>query len=143
MRYLVVRPFTSLRSFSHAATTWHSCRHAARWGPRSVALSSLSQSETASHEKAEQPLSSGLYLVGTPIGNLEDITFRALRVLKTVDKILCEDTRVTSKLLNYYGIRTPVESYHQHNERSKEAKVGGRPEPLGGLDCGGSLQAVE
>ncbi|GAB4820405.1 hypothetical protein N2152v2_007451 [Parachlorella kessleri] len=52
-----------------------------------------------------------------------DITLRALRVLRTADKILCEDTRVTSKLLNHYGIQTPLESYHQHNERSKEAKV--------------------
>ena len=57
-----------------------------------------------------------LYIVGTPIGNLEDITFRALRVLKLVDLIACEDTRRTQKLLNYYGIRTATTSYHEHNE---------------------------
>ena len=62
---------------------------------------------------------SKLYIVATPIGNLEDISFRALRILKEVDLILCEDTRVTKKLLNYYNINTPVESYHQHSNIKK------------------------
>lgn len=57
-----------------------------------------------------------LYLVPSPIGNLSDFTFRAVDVLKTVDVILCEDTRTTSVLLNHYGIQKPLSPYHQHNE---------------------------
>ncbi len=57
-----------------------------------------------------------LYLVGTPIGNLEDITFRAVRMLKEADIILCEDTRVTKKLVMHYEIDTPLKSYHEHNK---------------------------
>jgi 16S rRNA (cytidine1402-2'-O)-methyltransferase len=57
-----------------------------------------------------------LYLVPTPIGNLNDITLRALEVLKEVDVILAEDTRTTSKLLNHYKIQKPLSPYHQHNE---------------------------
>jgi len=60
-----------------------------------------------------------LYIVATPIGNLEDITLRALRVLKEVDLIAAEDTRHTQKLLSHYDIRTPLTSYHEHNERTK------------------------
>ena len=57
-----------------------------------------------------------LYIVPTPIGNLQDITIRALEVLKTVDLILAEDTRTSSKLLNHYNISKPISPYHQHNE---------------------------
>lgn len=60
-----------------------------------------------------------LYLVGTPIGNLEDISFRALRVLKEADLIAAEDTRHTRKLLSYYDIHTPLTSYFEHNKKTK------------------------
>lgn len=57
-----------------------------------------------------------LYLVPTPLGNLKDITFRAIEVLQSVDVILCEDTRTSSRLLNHYNIKKPLSPYHQHNE---------------------------
>jgi 16S rRNA (cytidine1402-2'-O)-methyltransferase len=68
-------------------------------------------------------MSGALYIVPTPIGNLEDITFRAVRVLKEVDLIAAEDTRHSQVLLNHYGIRTPVTSYHEHNERGKAREL--------------------
>jgi 16S rRNA (cytidine1402-2'-O)-methyltransferase len=68
-------------------------------------------------------LAPGLYLVATPIGNLGDITFRAIDVLKQANRIACEDTRQTQKLLNHYGITTPTVSYHAHNERERAAEL--------------------
>ncbi len=64
-----------------------------------------------------------LYIVATPIGNLEDITLRALRILGEVDLVLCEDTRVTKKLLDKYEIKTPTMSYHCHSKLSKVEKI--------------------
>ncbi len=64
-----------------------------------------------------------LYLVGTPIGNLEDITLRALRVLKEADQIACEDTRHTQKLLTHYDIHRPLVSYHEHNELTRAPEL--------------------
>ena len=77
-----------------------------------------------------------LYLVGTPIGNLEDITLRALRILKEVDQIACEDTRHTQKLLNHYEIRKPLVSYHEHNEMTRA------PELLIALEQGARIALV-
>ena len=74
-------------------------------------------------QSIEPELAPGLYLVGTPIGNLEDITLRALRVLRTADRIACEDTRQTQKLLNHFEIKTPTTSVHQHNERERAAQL--------------------
>ena len=64
-----------------------------------------------------------LYVVATPIGNLEDITYRAVRVLKEVDLIACEDTRQTRKLLDHYGIDRPMVSYHEHNENERAQEL--------------------
>jgi len=86
-----------------------------------------------SHEKLLAP---GLYLVATPIGNLEDITLRALRVLRSVDRIACEDTRQTAKLLNHFGISTPTVSYHAHNEASRASEL------IEALKAGGRVAVV-
>lgn len=77
-----------------------------------------------------------LYVVGTPIGNLEDMTFRAVRILKTVDIIAAEDTRHTGKLLHHFQINTPQISYHEHNQQQRI------PEILNELDKGKAIALV-
>lgn len=81
-------------------------------------------------------LPSGLYLVATPIGNLGDVTIRALQTLSACDVIYCEDTRVTGKLLERYGIRTVMRNYHEHNAARA------RPEILEGLEAGKAIVLV-
>jgi len=71
----------------------------------------------------QQTFSSGLYLVSTPIGNMEDITFRALNVLKNSDIVLCEDTRRSGKLLSHFQIKSKLLSYHKFNERKVSYKI--------------------
>lgn len=68
-------------------------------------------------------MSGTLYVIGTPIGNLEDITYRAVRVLRETDVIACEDTRQTQKLLDHYAIRRPLISYHEHNEQARAGEL--------------------
>ncbi len=75
------------------------------------------------HSTVAPPLPAGLYLVATPIGNLRDITVRALEVLAAADLIACEDTRVTRKLLDRYGIATPLTPYHEHNAAEARPKL--------------------
>lgn len=74
-------------------------------------------------EKSSERRVGTLYMVGTPIGNLQDITLRALSTLKTVDLIACEDTRRTERLLQHYQVSTPTTSYHEHNELTKAAEL--------------------
>lgn len=87
-------------------------------------------------EDSSNSIAGKLYLVGTPIGNLEDITLRALRTLKSVDLIACEDTRRTQKLLNHYNIQTPTISYHLHNEITRA------PELILEMEEGGTVALV-
>ena len=85
---------------------------------------------------AAPPLPAGLYLVATPIGNLRDVTVRALEVLAAADLVACEDTRVTRKLLDRYGIATPLSSYHEHNAAQA------RPRLLARLGEGAAIALV-
>jgi 16S rRNA (cytidine1402-2'-O)-methyltransferase len=91
---------------------------------------------TTNISKDETLAGPALYVVATPIGNLEDITLRALRVLKSVDLIACEDTRQTQKLLNHYEIKTKTTSYHDHNEMTRA------PELIVDLEQGATIALV-
>ena len=81
------------------------------------------------------PLAPGLYVVATPIGNLRDITIRALETLAAASVVLCEDTRTSAKLLDHYGIRTHRQALHEHNERE-------RIEPILAQIAGGAAIAL-
>src|SRR3712207_6900892 len=70
-----------------------------------------------------KPLSPGLYVVATPIGNLQDVSFRALNVLAAADAVLAEDTRVTKTLLAHYGITTPLIAYHEHSNAAVRERM--------------------
>jgi 16S rRNA (cytidine1402-2'-O)-methyltransferase len=83
-----------------------------------------------------EPLAPGLHIVSTPIGNLRDISFRALATLAGADAILAEDTRVTKTLLAHYGITTPLMAYHEHNAELM------RPRVMARLEAGGRLAIV-
>ena len=86
--------------------------------------------------ESNDPIAPGLYLVATPIGNLGDITLRALETLRAVDRIAFEDTRQTQKLLNHFQIATPTVSLHQHNEHQRAAEL------IGALKAGGRIAVV-
>jgi 16S rRNA (cytidine1402-2'-O)-methyltransferase len=86
--------------------------------PRSVGKGS-GKAGTAQEDRGVSPLPGRLFVVATPLGHLEDLTLRALRVLGEVSLIACEDTRRTGRLLKAYGVTTPMSSYFEHNERSK------------------------
>jgi 16S rRNA (cytidine1402-2'-O)-methyltransferase len=103
---------------------------------RPAGSSATEVSSDTHNPHTDKPLAPGLYLVATPIGNLEDITLRALRVLRTVDRIACEDTRQTSKLLGHFGIRTPTVSYHTHNENARASEL------IEALKAGGRIAVV-
>lgn len=75
------------------------------------------------HKMEEYEMAGTLYLCATPIGNLEDVTFRAVRILKEVDLIAAEDTRNSIKLLNHFEIKTPMTSYHEYNKIEKGHKL--------------------
>jgi 16S rRNA (cytidine1402-2'-O)-methyltransferase len=97
---------------------------------------SISANPETTPSISENSLAPGLYLVATPIGNLGDITLRALDVLKRADRIACEDTRQTQKLLNHFQITTPTVSCHQHNEHQRAAEL------IEALKAGGRIAVV-
>lgn len=85
--------------------------------------SKLPKSDASWAGMSSAPIAPALYLVATPIGNLEDITLRALRILRHADVIACEDTRTSRVLLAHYGIKTPCISYHEHNAQTMRPKI--------------------
>ncbi|MDE2227671.1 MAG: 16S rRNA (cytidine(1402)-2'-O)-methyltransferase [Alphaproteobacteria bacterium] len=116
-------------------------RRGAERGTKSGTASAFSLGNAArgaegNGEAEPSKLAPGLYLVATPIGNLADVTLRALRVLRSADAVLCEDTRVTAKLLARYGIAAATQPYHDHNAERV------RPGILARLKAGAALALV-
>lgn len=83
----------------------------------------VTKEENISQKRSVPAVKAGLYIVATPIGNLKDITARALETLRAVDVIACEDTRITAKLLNAYMIKKPMMAYHEHNGEQQRPKI--------------------
>ena len=99
-----------------------------------ITMANMRNNRAKTYVLAGQPVepprvSAGLYLVATPIGNLRDITIRALEILAATDAIACEDTRVARRLLDHYGITTPLTPYHEHNAAATRPKLLARPSP--------------
>lgn len=105
-------------------------------GPRARLIRMSAKNASANPATSVSSAGGCLYLVGTPIGNLEDITLRAIRMLKEVDQIACEDTRHTQRLLTHYEIRKPLVSYHEHNELTRA------PELVVALEQGATIALV-
>src|SRR2546430_2791925 len=92
--------------------------------PRKTSEAARLRRYTVLRQAVEAPqLASGLYLVATPIGNLRDVTLRALEILAAADLVACEDTRVTRKLFGHYGCSTPLLAYHDHNAETARPKI--------------------
>ncbi|GAA0165548.1 RNA processing factor [Lithospermum erythrorhizon] len=106
-----------------ASVIFTGLKQAVRTRPMMFKQSQISTTPSCELNQSKQVLKPGLYLVGTPIGNLEDITLRALRVLGSANVILSEDTRHSAKLLHHYNIKTPLLSYHKFNESHREQTV--------------------
>ncbi len=126
-----VRPITSLQQFALMAMSSQRLSLCVRPSASishllplsNLRAAGLSQDAASLGPVTDDRLQAGLYLVATPLGNLEDITLRALRVFRGADVVLCEDTRRTLQLLTHFGIHTAVESCHKYNERAKAGKV--------------------
>ena len=111
--------------------------HGTKTGPANAfSLGNAARGAEGIEAEAASKLAPGLYLVATPIGNLADVTLRALDVLRGADAVLCEDTRVTAKLLARYGIAATTQPYHDHNAERV------RPAVLARLRTGGALALV-